>query len=181
MSNRKLSKYITEQKFCASDTAKRLKIENIFTPTAFKNAVIFCQDFLDPIVDYYAKQQKITNPNILMILLVLSSGYRALKLNSAVGGEKTSQHQFGNAGDINILKVTSKQLFNDIISGRIEQRNGKPLKDIVDQCIYEVKSNGQSWVHLGRAGKPRKQFLKASIKMVNGKAQTSYSNVVSEI
>ena len=181
MSNRKLSKYMTEQKFCASDTAKKLKIKNIFTPTAFKNAVIFCQDFLDPIVDYYAKLQGVTKLSIMLILLVLSSGYRDILVNKAVGGDPKSQHPFGNCGDINILRVTAKQLFNDIISGRIKQRNGKPLKDIVDQCIYEVKSNGQTWVHLGRAGKPRKQFKKAIINVVNGVSHTSYSNVVSEI
>lgn len=180
MSNRKLSKYMTEQKFCFSDTATKLKIKNIFTATALLNAVIFCQDFLDPICDYYAK---ILNTQSPASLLILSSGYRCVVLNKnpSIGGDPKSQHQFGNAGDINIYKIQAKRLFNDIISGRIKQRNGKYLKDIVDQCIYERKSNGAEWVHLGRAGKPRKQFLKANLTLVNGKYQSSYVTVNSEI
>lgn len=177
MSNRKLSKYMTEQKFCYSDTAKAKKIANIFTPTAFNNAVIFCQDFLDPIVDHYARQQNIINIDAKLLLLILSSGQRCIELNKEIGGAPKSQHQFGNAGDINILHVAAKRVFNDIISGRIKQRNGKPLIDIVDQCIYEVDSKGNIWVHLGRAGKPRKQFMRAIIKG----SQKTYTNVYKEI
>ena len=178
MSNRKLSKYVTEQKFCYSETAIKLKIQNIFTPTAFKNAVILCQDFLDPICDHYAKELGEKDP---ARLLCLSSGQRCPELNFKVGGDKKSGHQFGNCGDTNILKVPAKKLFNDIISGRIKQRNGKPLKDIVDQCIYERKQSGEEWVHLGRAGKPRKQFLLAVFKVVKKKIETTYISVPSEL
>ena len=181
MSNRKLSKYVTEETFCRSDTATALKMPNIFTPIAFKNAVILCQDFTDPILDYYSKLFNGHNPSNL---LMLSSGQRCPELNKEIGGDPKSGHQFGNCEDLNIFGLPAKSLFNDIISGRIKQRNGKPLKDIIDQCIYEqktVKGKLIIWVHIGRAGKPRKQFLKANIKTVNGKVLSSYSSVYSEI
>ena len=181
MSNRKLSKYITEETFCHSDTATALKMQNVFTPIAFNNAVILCQDFYDPILDYYSKKLNGHNP---ASLLILSSGYRCIELNKKIGGDAKSQHPFGNAGDTNIFGIPPKQLFNDIISGRIKQRNGKPLKDIIDQCIYEQKIiNGKLviWVHIGRAGKSRNQFMQANIKTVNGQTQSSYSSVCSEI
>lgn len=176
MSNRKLSKHVTEEIFCYSDTAKVLKIKNEFTPTVFKNAVILCQDFLDPILDFYAKKLRggVGNP---ATLLMLSSGYRCPGLNKIIHGDIKSQHQFGNAADMSIFGFPAKALFNDIISGRIKQRNGKPLKDIVDQCIYEQNTSGAKWVHIGRAGKPRKQFMKALV----GAENTSCVNVFTEI
>lgn len=164
MSNRGLSKNISEKDFCLSLTAVTLRINNTFeTQIVFNNAVILCREFLEAVIAHYNKK------------LIISSGYRCTKLNAnpRIGGATNSAHRFGNAADINVTGISTKQLFNDIISGRIKLLDGRPLKVLVDQCIYEEK-NGTKWVHIQRAGKPRGQFMYSP----NGK---TYKNVVNPL
>jgi hypothetical protein len=151
MTNRRLSKYIDEQHAVASQTASRYGIINAFDATTFANGCITAQQLVDPIVDYYI------NHHSSKCYLILSSFLRVPKLNEKVGGSGTSEHCHGNAADINIYGITPKQIFNDIISGKILGKDGRPLKSIIDQCIYEYGS----WCHVGRhISAPRNQFLK---------------------
>lgn len=158
MSNRKMSKYITEQMFLYSQTALAKHIKNVFASVAqFNVGCLFCQKIIDPIGDFYAPKK-----------YTMSSGLRGKDLNVAVGGDPKSDHCInkieieGAAGDGNVQGVDPKQLFNDIFTGKIKQPNGKPLRDIIDQCIYEERHTFRSverWVHLGRRKVPRKQFM----------------------
>ena len=150
MRNRGLSKHFSEKTFAYSDVAVAYKIDNSFeTEIVFKNATSFCREILEAIYAHYG------------IVPTLSSGYRCTKLNShkKIGGAANSAHRFGNAGDTNVNTIGAKRLFNDIISGRIKQSNGRPLYEIIDQCIYEEKKGMLPWCHLGRAGKPRREFM----------------------
>ncbi len=167
MSNRRLSKYVTETMATTSQTATRLNIKNQFDDKTFKNACNASLKLIDPIVSYYI------NTKSSSCYLILSSFLRVPALNIKIGGSDTSRHCHGDAADINIYGVTPKQLFNDIISGRIKQPNGRPLKEIIDQCIYEYGS----WVHVALnsdLSKPRNMFMKIS----NG---TGYINVTKEL
>lgn len=158
MSNRKMSKYVTEQEFIYSETAKLKKLVNSFrTVTQFNIACILCQKVVDPICDYYQGRKKI-----------ISSGFRGHDLNIAVGGEETSDHCIlnvsagGAAIDLNITGIDPKQLFNDVFTGKIKMPNGQPVKDIIDQMIYEerhTKQGVQRWVHFGHRTIARKQYM----------------------
>jgi D-alanyl-D-alanine dipeptidase len=83
----------------------------------------------------------------------ISSGYRSEKLNKAVGGSKTSQHNKGQALDlVATTGFTNKDIF-DYIKKHLE----------FDQMIWEFGTDkNPDWVHVSyNKGKNRKQVLKA--------------------
>lgn len=157
MSNRKMSKYVTEQMYVHSDTAIANKINNNFvTVGQFNVGCKLSQKILDCIFDFYRPKKG-----------GLSSGFRGKGLNEKVGGDEHSDHCInislgGAAADIYVLGVDPKTIFNDIFLGRILQPNGKPVKELIDQCIYEErhgKRGIERWVHVGRRDNPRHQFM----------------------
>ena len=156
-----LSKYVSESEFTVTQVRG---IDNSLPKgTITNNAIALCINYLDVIRDYYGKP------------VLITSGYRCPKVNTAVGGSLTppSKHMGGNAADIHVAGISLQQLFNDITSGAIKSPNGKPLMDIVDQVLYENPSN--PWVHIGRCnGIPRKMKMKA---IFDSKGKPSYINV----
>lgn len=67
----------------------------------------------------------------------VSSGYRCLRLNQAVGGEPTSQHLFGQAADITSPNLTVDELYQKIKAGAK-----------FDELIIEHDHSGHYWVHV---------------------------------
>ena len=89
----------------------------------------------------------------------ISSGYRSPELNKAVGGAKTSAHQFGYAADIQ--PVNGKQDEFEKFFASEFSKMGYPF----DQIIIE-KSKTSRWVHVGykRAdGKQRRQCFTLNV------------------
>jgi zinc D-Ala-D-Ala carboxypeptidase len=78
----------------------------------------------------------------------ISSGFRCLAVNSAVGGSTTSAHIDGDAVDFTVAGMTNKQICEAIIRAKIK----------FDQLIDENK-NGKQWVHISFAEKLRHQYL----------------------
>lgn len=152
MSN--LSKYVTEEEFLYSQTAITNHLINKFDKNEYRNnAVVLCTDLVDIIRDYYGKP------------IHVNSGYRGTLLNEKVHGSKTSQHCFGQAIDITIPSIDLKQIFNDLVSGKIKDKNGNPLMDKIDQIIIENLTDNQvtshSWIHISHTDKPRHQKMLA--------------------
>jgi len=79
--------------------------------------------------------------------IIVSSGYRGLALNTAIGGSKTSAHMKGMAADISTPSMTPLELAQWVA----ENIAG------YDQIIHEFGR----WVHLGLAQAPRGQLLTA--------------------
>jgi len=83
--------------------------------------------------------------------IYVSSGYRCLKLNRAIGSKDTSQHVLGCAADFHINGYTPKQIIAKVLVSGIE----------FDQIIEE-HLGGRSWVHISipdQGKKCRKQSL----------------------
>lgn len=74
-----------------SDTARENKIEEQFKPTLeiIYNLQLLHQKIVLPLFDY------------LTGILIITSGYRCERLNTAVGGVKNSEHIKGMAVDLN--------------------------------------------------------------------------------
>ena len=89
----KLGKYFNRAEFEHSNTAIRNGIKNQMNAAQLKNAEALCKFVLDPIRDQYDRP------------LIISSGFRSPALNQLVGGSSTSQHRFGQAADISIIKI----------------------------------------------------------------------------
>ena len=119
--------YFTIAELCASDTAKKYNIDN--TPdsiiTSHLQQLI---NFLNPLREAWGSAIKV------------SSGYRCDKLNSFVGGSKTSSHLIGYGVDL--IPANGKMSdFKKFIVDYMKMR-------MFDQCIIE-KSGKTEWIHIG--------------------------------
>lgn len=135
-----LSKYFTLEEMIASQTAARKRIDNTPTSEHVQNMVELCH-LADKVREYLGHP------------MIVSSGYRGAKLNTAIGGSKTSAHMRGEAMDFTCPGFGSvKEVFNALKSSGIA----------FDQLILEYPdaNNGNgSWVHLGISSTPRHQTL----------------------
>jgi zinc D-Ala-D-Ala carboxypeptidase len=136
----KISKYLDLKQVSHSQTAIRKKIDNTPENEHLDN-IKHTASFFDIIFDQFNGK------------LRLSSFYRGKKLNTAVGGSKTSQHMTGEAMDIQAINgVTNADIY-------------RYIKDNLnfDQLIWEYGTSKEpAWVHVSfkANGKNRKQILK---------------------
>lgn len=123
-----LTKNFTLLELTKSDTAIRRKIDNTPSAAVTDSLKLLCEKVLQPLRDHYKKPIKIT------------SGYRSPKLNSAIGGSKTSDHTRGQAADTEISGVSNYDL-------------AKYIEDNLEytQLILEFYTPGEpnsGWVHV---------------------------------
>lgn len=141
MENLQLSKNFTLNEMVKSGTATAKHIDNTPNREQIENLSVLCRDILQPIREAWGEP------------IVVSSGFRCPKLNSAVGGSKTSQHMTGAAADIHTVsdtKVNNKKLF-DLIVKLIKEG-----KIVVGQCIDEYDYN---WVHCSIPSKTKRNQI----------------------
>ena len=140
--NTPVTMHFSIEELYASDTAKRLGIDN--TPSVQKmiHLVYLAAYVLEPL------RVAMNRP------IHISSGYRCEKLNKAVGGVYNSQHLKGQAVDIDIEgdMEFGKKVFNYI-------KDHLPF----DQLIWEHNKSGTYWVHVSFVfpdfGRNRKQVI----------------------
>jgi len=138
-------KYFTINEMTKSATAQRKGIDNTPSAEVKRSLTALVDKILDPLREAYGKP------------IIVTSGYRCLKLNKAVGGAASSQHVKGEAADIRSVSdrpEDNKRLF-DLI---------RELKLPFDQLINEY---GYDWVHVSFGARHRRQVLDAVKK--NGK------------
>ena len=140
--NTPVTMHFSIEEMYASDTAKRLGINNIPSLQQTINLVYLCAYVLEPLRVAMGKPIKI------------SSGFRSQALNKAVGGVYNSQHLKGQAADIDIQgdMAFGKKIFEYI-------RDHLPF----DQLIWEHNKGGTYWVHVSFVfpdfGKNRKNVI----------------------
>jgi hypothetical protein len=131
----------------ASDTAKRLGIDNKPSVQQMINLVYLSAYVLEPL------RVAMNEP------IKIGSGFRCKALNKAVGGVYNSQHLKGQAADLCID--------GDIAKGK---RWFNYIKDHLpfDQLIWEHNSKGTYWVHVSFVfpdfGKNRHQVINDLLK-----------------
>lgn len=144
------SKYFTLEELTASPTAKRKGISNKPTVDIVVALQRLVTNVLDPLREAWGAP------------IIVTSGYRSVKLNTAVGGARGSQHTYGQAADIRTLsdRPADNKRLRDLL---IEL--GLPFDQLIDEY-------GCDWIHVShRASGNRGQLLSA--KRVKGK--TVYS------
>ena len=141
---KKLSPNFTLGEMIASDTAKKLGIDNTPNLLAIYHLEELCKNLLQPIRDAWGKPIKVT------------SGYRCYRLNRAVGGSPTSVHPLGWAADIKPASGSYAEFEKFVINFLKEHPEIK-----FDQAIRET-SGKSKWLHLGfknGAGRQRMQVF----------------------
>ena len=143
-----LSEHFKLSEFTRSATATARKIDNTPSQEVISNLKVLCQNVLEPL-RAFAQQP-----------IIISSGYRCPKLNSAVGGVYSSQHTLGEACDIRLP-----------VSKHTTQRDGKAHTDkevlnswfdwVVtntdfDQAIIETANGKDFWIHVSCRRNKRK-------------------------
>ena len=117
-----LSDNISLREMTKSATARAGAIDNTPPIEAIDNLRALSQAVLQPIRNHYCAPLRIT------------SGYRCLRLNRAVGGAKASQHVCGEAADISLDGLALEDLMAWIV-------NDSKLP--FDQVILEP-----NWIHI---------------------------------
>lgn len=108
-----------------SDTANRLKINNMPDVNSLDNMLNLICECLQPIREYIKKP------------MIISSGYRCSVLNQAVGGVKNSAHLYGRAADFVINGLSP----NDII--KLIKKSGIKYTQLIEE-----HSKNNHWVHI---------------------------------
>ena len=131
-----LSKNLTKAEFEKSETADKLKINNVMSVSITERARALAVNVFQPIRDRRGSAIKV------------NSGYRSIELNKKIGGSSTSQHCKGEAIDLPLTKEEFLWVKDNLT---------------YDQLIYEFGDDNQpSWVHISYSTvKNRKQVLRA--------------------
>lgn len=130
-------KYFTLRELTKSETAIKLGINNTPDKKQQQNLKKLVEFILDPLREAYGKP------------IVVTSGYRCDKLNTILGGAKTSQHKLGEAVDIRSLEDTLEE--NKKIFDLIQELN-LPFDQLINEYNYD-------WVHVSHSNENRKQIL----------------------
>jgi zinc D-Ala-D-Ala carboxypeptidase len=136
-----LSKYFTLDEMIASQTAVRKHIDN--TPSA---------EIIENLKEACTKADRVRD--LLGSQMIVTSGFRSMKLNTAVGGSKTSSHMQGNAMDFRCPDFgTPKEVF-DFLKKNLREKNIH-----FDQLILEFPNTPSTWVHIGFGSEMRGEIL----------------------
>lgn len=119
------SEFFKLEEFTKSATAERLRINNDPSAEIISNIQYGVQMILDPLRRAYGKP------------IIITSGYRCARLNTAVGGVANSWHMMGNAADLHVSdRAEAQKLF------RLLQKLPS-----VDTCLFEHSKSAQ-WLHV---------------------------------
>jgi hypothetical protein len=143
-----ITEHFSMRELTYSQTAIKNGIPNIpKDPQVAENLKTLCEKVLEPLREG------------MKCAIKISSGYRSPELNKLIGGAKASQHNIGQAVDID-LDGKNAEVF-DYIANNLD----------FDQMIWEFGDDtNPDWVHVSyNAAGNRKQLLKA-VK-VAGKTQ----------
>ena len=140
----KLSENFTLEELTFSMSAYNHGFANVPNAEAKECLKRLAVEVLQPIRDYWGQPIKVT------------SGYRCSRLNTLVGGVKTSQHLLGQAADIQALNPKDNGKLFALIEMLIKTKKIK-----VGQCIWEYGTKTcPKWVHVSLPkGKMVNQFV----------------------
>ena len=139
-----LSKNFKISQLIFSPTATRLGLDNLPTKDIVANLNALTEFVLEPLYSIFG------------IHMTVSSGYRCIELNRALGSNDTSQHVKGQAVDL----IFPHLLIADVITGI------KNSKIAYDQLICEYSQ----WIHISfdrKKDKQRMEYFEVGHKLLS--------------
>lgn len=156
---RQISEHLSYNEVTISQTAVRKGIDNTPNEDQLKNLGLLARKIFEPLRRIVSEERGIDTA------ICVSSCFRSAKLNTAIGGSKTSQHCKGQAMDIDIDGWYADYSNADLFYIIEEEFN-------FDQLIWEFGNEiNPNWVHVSYVSddKNRNQVLIA--KKVEGKTK----------
>lgn len=123
-----LTKNFSLAEMIKSQQTTRLCIDNYPNETIIKDLENLCKGVLQPLRDNLGR------------VVSVSSGYRSVELNRAIGGSPTSDHCKGYAADIEVPGMDNKELFEYI------RKNFKFTQLILE--FYQEGIPDSGWIHV---------------------------------
>jgi hypothetical protein len=136
-----ISQHLILAELIRSESAKRNGINNMPTPEHIENLKALAENIFEPIRTEFR------------VPIYISSGYRSKELNKLIGGAKNSQHNTGEAIDIDMdghtHDISNKDIFDFIVAKL-------PFDQVINEFNY-------AWVHVSykKNGPQRHQVLRA--------------------
>lgn len=130
-----LGRYFTLDEFTHSQAAARKGLKNSPGATELANLQALVEHVLDPLREAVGRPVRV------------SSGFRSVQVNRAIGGSASSQHTLGQAADFTVPGMTTQEVVDAV------RALGLPF----DQLIEEFGS----WVHVSYGPRHRRQVLRA--------------------
>lgn len=122
----RLTEHFSLKEMIQSGTAIRLNIDNSPSAEAIDNLQLLCTNVLEPLRRRFG-------------VIRVTSGYRSLELNKAVGGSRTSQHMKGQAADIHVSSFEMGRKMMDFLCDNVT----------FDQALLEHSAkSGSRWLHV---------------------------------
>lgn len=131
----RLSNNFLLSEFTKSNTALRLGIDNTPTEEVIYNLTQLCRYVLQPIKDYYTQIAPIDK-----IAVIVSSGFRCLQLNRAIGSSDRSQHILGMAADFEIPGLSNLEVATWI-------RDNLEFDQLILE-YYDESDPNSGWIHI---------------------------------
>lgn len=120
-----LSEHFSLEEMTRSGMAIRLRLENKPTASDIARMRELCEQVLEPLRRRYGR-------------ICVTSGYRSLAVNKAVGGAARSQHLTGEAADIYVSGRVMAQKYSDFLMAHTD----------FDQLIVEPRHGRPRWLHI---------------------------------
>ena len=131
---------------------KNKKDHGEFTPEVIENLKFLTNECLDKLVDIYGREN-----------INLNSVYRSLSYNKSIGGATKSQHLTGQAADIFIHNLNTRE---NVIARAIEIMENTDLP--IDQFILESYGPNSLWYHISATPNGRCRNDRLNGKMMMG-------------
>ena len=149
----KLSKYFTLKEVIKSETAVRKGIDNTPTDEIISQLKNTCELIMDVIREKYGKPIRVT------------SGYRCVELNKAIGGSSRSQHCALNGDAAIDFEFYDMDMDLEEVCKWITEESKLPF----DQCIAEFLPHG--WIHISYSSDGCNRGKITRAEKVNGKTK----------
>lgn len=125
----KLSPNFTLAEMTASQIAERHGIDNAPDEQQIDNLILLCDEILEPL-------RAAVGP------IIVTSGFRCLRLNRKLGSRDTSYHVFGRAADIKVRSMAPLDLCRKIVDMQL------PYDELISEY---ATADGRGWCHVAVA------------------------------